>query len=358
MKRLHRRAFLATSGAAATATVALATSTVQAALPAPAVLLGTKDLTLAMAWPNTVSGFGASAARLARRIEIASEKRLRIVLQPVEEGKAAAPGLRAADLTHAFADDPAWAHPGLAYVAGLPGFVGLSALDLAAWVSVGGGQDLWDDLGARFGVKPLLAGHTGRGPGLWSVAPLEEIPGLGGQKVLTRGLARALVHGLGGEAVDIPLQTAAGAFAVGDLTAAEGHGFEMDMTLGLPRAARHFTAGGLSPSGSALAFTVKTSVWDRWSAADRRLVTACATEEFHLTLAETRAHAGLQRQALLRAGVTLGNLPEQLREASSRIAEAVVAHTAATDADTQRIDASYMAFRKALSGEGGPFAGA
>ena len=50
-------------------------------------------------------------------------------------------------------------HPAWAYFTAVP--FGLTYAEIDAWIKYGGGQELWDELGAEFGVKNFAAGNTG-----------------------------------------------------------------------------------------------------------------------------------------------------------------------------------------------------
>jgi len=39
---------------------------------------------------------------------------------------------------------------------------GFTADEMAAWIHFGGGQALWDELSAKFNIKPLLSTNTAR----------------------------------------------------------------------------------------------------------------------------------------------------------------------------------------------------
>ena len=78
-----------------------------------------------------------------------------------------------------------------------------SPLEHAAWIEHGGGQALWDELYAPFGVKPFMAGNTGTSMGGWfrkeilSLADLQglkfRIPGLGGEMMRRLGANPTMV---------------------------------------------------------------------------------------------------------------------------------------------------------------------
>ena len=105
-------------------------------------------------------GLADQARRLGQRLIAMSDGRYRIALPGIVNGLAA---VRAgdADLYYATEHDHLDAHRALAYFSGLPGDRGIAARQLSAWMLVGGGQALWDDLAGEFGVKAMLAGHTG-----------------------------------------------------------------------------------------------------------------------------------------------------------------------------------------------------
>ncbi len=351
---MDRRDFLvASSAAAATATVigtAVPSAQVEPALAAPALASGARELRLAMAWPDTVAGFGDSALRLARRIERMSGGCFRIVAASGSVGSAAVTA-EDADLTHSMEHDRVPSHPAFSYFAGLPGFSALNALDLDAWLAVGGGQDLWDDLAAGFGTKPLLAGHTGRWPGLWSTKDVRSLADLSGEGILALGLTRDVAAGLGAKPLDLPIGAWAGSLASGAATAAEWGGAEANMVLGLAGPARYVIGFGLAPAGSALALGVRRSLWESLAPADQSLFAACAAEEFRLTLAESRAHEAMLRRSLAEVrGIRAKPFPEDVLGALSGVADAVVAHAAGGDRTAARINASYMAFRQAVTG--------
>ena len=158
---MDRREFLiTTSGAAVAASSAAATvaGAGEHGLEAPAVVSNARTFELAMPWRDDGRCAGDSARRLARRVEAMTDGRYRI------EIVAEAPASLTSSLRHGAAHDYSAHHPAFAYFAGLPGTHGLAAQDFATWLTVGGGQMLWDDLAAEADVKPLLAGHSGTTP--------------------------------------------------------------------------------------------------------------------------------------------------------------------------------------------------
>jgi TRAP-type mannitol/chloroaromatic compound transport system substrate-binding protein len=346
---MDRREFLKTTGgvaAAATAgTVATAHELAASEAPAaPAIGSGTQELGLAMPWPDNGKGFGDSARRLARRIEALTGGRYRVAMR---EGADA----HAADLAHGSAHHHLSHHAAFAYFAGLPGDTGLAAGDLAAWLEVGGGQTLWDDLAAGLGFKPLLAGHGGASPPLWSSRPMTSLADLEGGKISAPGLGPDVARALGAEPVALEPRDVVEALSRGTIGFAEWGGALHSMALGLHTSAVHATGSGLNGNGTALSLAVRLPLWESLSAGDKSAIAAAAAEEFRVSLWEAQAHEAMIRSALTQAhGVRFLPFPADVADALSRVAAATVAHIAGRDERSARIDHSYMAFRSAVTG--------
>ncbi|HML44697.1 MAG TPA: hypothetical protein PKE13_17475 [Hyphomicrobium zavarzinii] len=349
---MDRREFLITSGGAAVAAASPAVAQAEQAASPPAERLtgGASLLRLSMPWADTPQGPADSARRLAARIEAMTAGRFRIEI-------AAGPGglQEEADLVHGTAHDFSRLHPAFAYFAGLPGAAGLCAGDLAHWMTVGGGQMLWDDLAAQHGWKPLLAGHSGGTPALWSRDPIIGLADLSGRRVAAMGLGADVARALGAEGHDLVPERVAASLQEGSLDAAEVGGPVTSLASGVARSARYATGHGLNGHGTALSLSIRLSVWNGLSEADRAIFAAAAGEEYQASLAEARVHDRLAQRVLESSfGVRFAPWPAEIAEALDRVAEATIAHVAGFDADAARIDQSYMAFRSAVLGSEAP----
>lgn len=357
---MDRRSFLKTTTAAAAASAAaapLAISEAKAAaadaapMSAPAVHTSARELILAMPWRDSVTGPADQAFRIARRLESALDGRWRITPRFHAHGGLEAVMTADADLYFGTENHNLSVHPAFAYFAALPGAGTFNADDHTAWLTIGGGQELWDDLAAEFNVKPFLAGHLGRWPGLWSTRPIDSLADLAGLRVSVQGLARDVMRGAGAEPVHVPAEDLAAALLSGEIAAAEYGGPLTSLALGLPTAAAHINGFGVLEGGIALSLGIRRSLWDRLGNADRTIVTAVAAQSAQVSIAEMRSHEKPLR-ALIREqfGVSFRPLPSDVAIALDRVAEAVVALTAGLDDTARRIDRSYHAFRDAAWG--------
>jgi len=336
---MDRRDFLKTGGAVV-ATGAAVVAPAGAAEPgpavAPAILPGAKAITLATTWAP--QGPGAAHERLARRIEMATDGRYRI-----EVGAGADP-----DLVYGPAGRPA--DPAFAFFAGLPFGQGLDARAQQTWLAVGGGQTLWDDLAAERGFKPLVAGHTGAGGGVWSTARLEQVSDLAGVTVgVQDGICADAVRALGAVPVAIDPGDVKAALAEGRVDAADW--LAPHAATDLQPLAQRLYRPGFKRDGVVLSLEVGLSLWERMSAADQAILEACAAEEHRLSLAEAYAHALLAAPAETPAKwpVRLGFSAELSRALEAAARDAVAGLARSSDV-ARRIHDSHQAFRRMLGG--------
>ena len=217
---MDRREFLKSTGAAAAAATT-ATAVAETTLAAPAVAKGLQQLRLAMPWADGVAGPADQAHRLAQRIASMSGGKIRLVPSFGVANGLAAVHAGEADLYFASTNHNLDAHRGLAFFAGLPGDRGLAPHHLQSWVTLGGGQALWDELAGDLGIKPLLAAHTGSRSLMLATESIDTMSALTGRKAYVEGLARDVARGLGLEPVSMAPAQLAAAMQNGELLAAE-----------------------------------------------------------------------------------------------------------------------------------------
>ena len=338
---MDRRNFLRTTGAAAVAAgtaAAPAQAAEDAAREYPARRATRRKAAHAGSeWAPEPAGFGPE--RLARRIETATDGRYRIDI---------AHGNADADLTYGSALRHAKLHPAFAFFAGLPFAQGLDASAQHTWLAVGGGEMLWDELAAEHGFKPLLAGHTGASAGVWASARLETTADLAGTTVHVVGLAADALRALGATPVEVAPHELRAALADGRIQAAEWLG---PLPPRRPICSRWHN-GSTSPGSIAaawLSLAVRRGLWEAIGAADRAVFEACAAQEYHLSLADARAHALIAGQVAAPAKwpVRLA-WSDAVSEALDQALAEVVERIAASDPSARRIHDSYQAFRHLL----------
>ncbi len=339
---MDRRDFLKTTGAAAVAAGTGSAAALSAdgaggttEASAPAILAGRRVLTLGSDFAADLTGLGP--ARLARRIAAATGGRYLVHLTREPS---------APDMTYGLAGRHGHLHRAFAVFAGLPLALGLEAADQHAWLAVGGGQMLWDELAAGFGFKPLVAGHTGPSAGVWAAARLETPADLEGAALHLEGLAAEAAALLGATPVRLAPDELAAAFAGGQIRAGEWLGPLAAVSSDLRPLAQRLYEPGLHAAGMVLSLDVRRPVWEAMSPADQAIFAACAAQEYQLALAEARAHALIAAQVAAPAKWPLRlALPEAVTEALETALAEVLHGIAAADPEGRRINDSYQAFR-------------
>ncbi len=338
---MDRRDFLKTTGGLAT--LAAGCASTAAAIPAAAAGAGLsqRSLTVAMPWTPNHAGLADDAHRLALRIQTALGNGIAIEMRPDTKSRA--------DITIAPVCADTALHPAFAYFGGLPGSQALSPSELEGWLITAGGQELWDDLAAPHGFKPLLAGHTGSNPTLWSKSPLSAPEDLSGLKIVARGLDRDVLRALGAipvlgeeQALEAALNDSeVGAVIWGSPVHASAAGIPARFPFGL--------AGALGQSGGALAVKVDLAVWENFTPAEQAAIQAALSADFRAALADAdTTRPAVEHAIAARDGASIKIPNTTFAAAVSRIAAAVVAHTAAQDPIAARIDRSYSAFLRAV----------
>lgn len=350
---MDRRGFLKSTGAAAALAASAGSASAQSrpdeALASPPIQT-TKSRTFSMSlpWAENVAGPADIAHRLALSIRQATGDRIKLELECAAcSPSPSAAGLSEADFHFGSEHDRTQVHPAFSFFAGLPAGTGLSAQNLVDWITVGGGQDAWDELSAAHGTKSLLAAHLGAEPMIWSNKDLSKPEALRGARIAISGPAADVAQALGAKPIAIPLNRLPAALANGEIDATEVGGTLNAMSIGLSQAARFAYRSPLNPAGTALALSVNLEAWHALSPADRAIIASCAANSYRTSLAEARLAEPMLLQTLKqRNSVEIAHMPTMLCSTVSSISKSVIADLAGHDAIAGRINASYMAFRQ------------
>ena len=320
-----------------------------ATLPAPAIAQGGTQLKMLTCWPKNFPGLGTSAERFAKRVEAASGGKLRIkvygakeIVEPFEVLDAVASG--AGDLTHDtsyywFGKDPAFV-----YFAVVP--FGLTADEHFTWLKWGGGQELWDELGAAHGVKPLANLNTGAQMGGWFKKPIERASDLQGLRIRYPGLGGQMMARLGATPVNIPGGELFTSLQSGNIDGLEWIAPWNDLAFGFHRVAKHYYYPGFHEMGHALSSYVNAKVWSGLSEVERAIMQNAADAEYITSLAEYNARNLSALNALIsKHGVQLHEWPAEIIEKMKSMAPEVLEESAAKSPLATKVHKSWIAFR-------------
>ncbi|MCR9212912.1 MAG: TRAP transporter substrate-binding protein [Proteobacteria bacterium] len=224
-------------------------------LSTPAIASDIIEWSMVTSWPKGAPGVGITAQRLADRITAMSGGQLRVKLYAAGELVPAlevfgAVGNGTAQIGHTASFF--WQGKAKASVFFTTVPFGLTALEHMSWINQGGGQGLWDDLYAPFGLKPFMAGNTGIQMGGWFKQEINSLDDLKGLKIRSAGLGGDLYEAMGATAVLLPPGDIFSSLRSGVVDAAEFLGPWSDRAFGFYKAAPYYYWPTFNkPNGSA-----------------------------------------------------------------------------------------------------------
>ena len=222
---------------------------------------------------------------------------------------------------------------------------GLTADEMTSWVAFSGGQALWDELGAGFNIKPLLALNTGVQMGGWFTKEIHAPEDFKGLRYRMPGLGAEVLRRMGAIVVTTPADQIITALKSGAIDASEWVGPWLDMWLGLDQAADYYYYPGFHEPASSVTLGVNKAVWDGLGAADQAIVSGATTAELTRSLAEFNSE-NVKALKLLRDNprIKLRRFDDTLIKAFGKVSQEVMSDMAARDPLTRRIYDSYRSF--------------
>jgi len=320
-------------------------------LAAPAVARAqTMKWRMVTSWPKRLPGPGMSAERVAERIRALSGGRIDITVYAAGEVVPAfevlgAVGNGVADIGHTASFYWQGKMPAAAFFTTVP--FGLTPAEHVAWVEAGGGQALWDELYAPFGVKPFMGGNTGVCMGGWFRRELKALADLRGLKLRSLGLGGEVYRLLGATPQTTPPAEILSSLQSGVIDGAEFVGPGTDIALGLYRVAPFYYYPGFNKPNGTGECIVALKVWDALSDELKAIVAHACAAEANYALAEMERLNAVALKALTgEHNVKLASFPADLVAAARKQADGVLGEVAARDAISGRVHASYVAFRE------------
>jgi len=343
---MKRRDFLkkgavGVGGAAAASTVA-----------APAIAQERIEITMVTTWPRDFPGLGTGAQRFAQRLSDMTDGRMQVEYFAAGERVAAFDSFDEvasgnAQMYHAAEYYWKGKHAGFPYFCTVP--FGFTAAEMNAWMRFGGGQELWDELGAEFGLKGLMCGNTGVQMGGWFNNEVNSADDLKGLKMRIPGQGGDVMSKLGASPVSLPGGQIYENLVSGAIDATEWVGPWNDEAFKLYEAAKYYYYPGFHEPGPMLSLGMNKSWWESLSRTDQMIIEAVASRENDAILAEFNANNGEALDRLINEhGVELRRFSDDIYDAFGK-ASAEVYEEAADHSDlTARINDSFLNARQEL----------
>ncbi|KPP82783.1 MAG: TRAP transporter solute receptor, unknown substrate 6 [Oceanicaulis sp. HLUCCA04] len=351
---MDRRTFLsgATIATAAAATACSQEGTNgESEVASPAVnRRRTRRLRMVTTWPANFPGLGTAADTTARLIGEMSGGELEVqvfgageIVGAFEVFDAVSNGV--ADMYHAAEYYWQGRSPAYNFFCAVP--MGMTAMEIMAWVEFGGGQELWDELSAQFNIKPFQAGNSGHQMGGWFKREINTLEDFRGLRVRMPGLGGDVIRALGGAAVALSGGEIYQALQSGAIDATEWVGPWNDLAFGFYREAPFYYGPGFHEPGSSLALGMNLEVWESLPADQKAIVKAAAHAANNLSIAEFTHQNAIALQNLIEEhGVQLRTFSDDIWREVGRVSEEVVAEAANADALSRRVYNSYVQSRR------------
>ena len=249
---------------------------------APAYAKGRRRLKQVTSFPKNFPGAGTAPENIAKRIHMLSEGALEIKIYAAGELVGAfevfdAVVTGAADMYSS--TDYYWQgkHPAFSFFTTWP--FGMTSTEFSAWINVGDGQKLWDELTAQFNTKSFLSADTGSQAGGWfnkEITILDDIKGL---KMRIPGLGGEVLRRMGGIPVILPGGEVYPSLQSGAIDAAEWIGPWNDLAFGFHQVTKYFYAPGFQEPNGGLSTGINLDVWHSLSKTHQTIIeTACQAE--------------------------------------------------------------------------------
>ncbi len=316
--------------------VAAALATGATAVSAPAIAAKRVEITMVSTWPRDFPGLGTGAQRFAERLTAMTDGRIKV------NYFAAGERVKAFDSFDEVASGNAqmyhgadyyWKgkHPGLAYFTAVP--FGMTYTEINAWMQFGGGQELYDELTADFGLKSLPCGNTGVQMGGWFRKEMRSASDFKGLKMRMPGLGGDVIAKLGASPVSLPGGQIYENLVSGAIDATEWVGPWNDSFMKFYEAAKFYYYPGMHEPAAQLSIGINKKFWDGLSKSDQMIITAASEMENSIMMSEYNAKNGASLASLISdQGVKLKSFSDDIYDsfgdAAAEVFEEVQQHSA------------------------------
>jgi TRAP-type mannitol/chloroaromatic compound transport system substrate-binding protein len=219
-------------------------------------------------------------------------------------------------------------------------------MEHVAWVDAAGGQALWDELYAPFGVKPFMGGNTGVCMGGWFRRELKSLDDLKGLKIRSLGLGGEVYRRLGATPQTTPPGEILTSLQSGVLDAAEFVGPGTDIALGLYRVAPNYYGPGFNKPNGTGECLVNLKAWAALDSEMKAIIAhACAAEASYALSEMDRLNAEALAALTERHNATLRSFSAEIVGVARKQATDIMGELAARSDIARRINESYAVFR-------------
>jgi TRAP-type mannitol/chloroaromatic compound transport system substrate-binding protein len=322
-------------------------------IPSPAIAQGLKRLRLATTWPKDFPGLGDGAKRFANRISASTGGRITVEVYSAGELVPAFEAFDAVargDIDIYHGSEAYWQDKARVFnfFSSVP--LGMTSNEIDAWLLHGGGQNMWDELSANYGIKPLICGNTTVQMAGWFQDEINSIEDLTRLTFRIAGLGAEVLRQVGGKTITVPGGEILEAMRTRRIDACEFMGPWVDKSLGLQDVARYYYYPGLHQPGEVISVGINLNLWNDLTDEERNIVQDAAHAENTMLLAEFNARNGAAlRDLITNDGVLVRRLDRLIFRTLSLAARDVVESVGAEDGFSRKVYNSFIEFRRQVA---------
>lgn len=299
-------------------------------------------------WPKNYPGLGTAAERLAERINAMSAGRLTVKVYAAGELVPAlevfdAVSRGTAEMGHGTPYYWKGKVPAAQFFSSVP--FGLSTLEMNAWLSKGGGQALWDETYAPYGVKPLAAGNTTMQMGGWYNKEINSLDDIKGLKIRMPGLGGEVWTKLGAITVNLPGGEIFTALQTRAIDATDWVSPYNDLAFGLHKAAKYYYFPGWQEPQAVVESMVNQKAFDALPADLQAIVVEAARAATLDMMDDYVYHNAKSLTQLKEQGVEIKRFPDEVLAAMKRESQVVLEDLAGQNDLNGRIWKSMKSFQ-------------
>jgi TRAP-type mannitol/chloroaromatic compound transport system substrate-binding protein len=243
-------------------------------------------------WNPTFPNQFAAAQRLANRIAILSGGELTIEVLPPPENEPVAATLKAVrdgsvEMCRSLAYH--WRSQSKAFDFFFVAPFGFTQDEMNAWLRYFGGQELWDQAYASFGVKAFPAGSLGAQSFGWTRREVKDLNDLKGLRFRTTGLGVEILSQLGLQAINLPPNQIVPAVKANRLDAFELVGPQVDLHFKLHKVASFYYFPSYNQPSGMVELVVNQEKYEALPKSLQEVITIATQAEHDQGLAEANA---------------------------------------------------------------------
>lgn len=316
------------------------------ALPAAA-----KDkLDIQSAWPLSFPASGANADLLGEILNGASNGELDVKVY--DAGKLV-PSLQIFDAVQQGTLDAgvtsplyvAGRFPAVQLFGGIP--FGLDPIAHTAWITDGGGGEIWQEIYAKQGVKTIPCGLMDSEAGGWYNFEINSVEDLKGKKIRFAGLAGEAMAKVGASIVLLPGGEIYPSLEKGIIDGTEFSMPTIDAMLGLEKIVKYYYLPGWHQPAAMNELIINLNKWNSLPESSQKLVEAACEAVNLRSITSTVAANGKAVAKFREAGTEIRSFSPEVIEALHAAFDEVVAEQVEKDPDFKRVWESLEDFRAA-----------